>query len=100
MKQKILVIAIRKFKGEVDKINHDFTKITYLPFQSNSMNTDNEKGNYPRELSFGDSMQFDNLSKYSYPSIFEATLEVVPGRKNIKINLQELDYISSLEEVM
>jgi hypothetical protein len=100
MKQKILVIAIRKFKGEVGDSKHDFTKITYLPFQSDSINTDTEKGNYPRELSFGDSIKFDNLSKYSYPSLFEATLEVVPGRKNIQINLQELEYISSLEEVM
>lgn len=97
MKQKILVIAIRKFKGEVGDSKHDFTKITYIPFESDSINTDNEKGNYARELTFRDSREFDNLSNYSYPSIFEASLEIVPGRKNIQINLNELEYIAPME---
>lgn len=99
MKQKILVLAIRKFKGEVDSNKHDFTKITYVPFEPNSIDTDTEKGNYSKELVYGTSEEFDKLSNHSYPSIFEADLEVIPGRKGYQVNLTNLEYISNLEVI-
>lgn len=100
MKQKILVLAIRKFKGDVDSNTYDFTKVTYVKLESNSIDNDKEKGNYSKELAYGNSVEFNNLSKYSYPSVFEANFEMVETRKGYDVNLSELEYVANLNEII
>lgn len=99
MNQNILVIAIRKFKGEVAGSEHDFTKVTYIPSDNNAINTDNEKGNYPKEVAYKTSKEFDELSKFDYPSVFNATFDIVQGRKNLQVNLLELEHVHPLEVI-
>lgn len=98
--KKILVTSIRKFKGDVDGVNYDFTKLVYLDSDTDTNDNDKEKGNYSQEVTVGDSYMFDELSKHSYPCIFDATMKIINTRKGLTSEIIALKHVSSLKDIL
>ncbi|HGM1465309.1 TPA: hypothetical protein ACKOOP_004138 [Clostridioides difficile] len=97
VKDKILVTAIRKFKGEVDNSKHDFTKITYVSLSSDIEDTDNRKGSYAKEILVGDSSVFDSIAKNNFPCIYDATFNIFQGRKGFDSTCENLVFVKSID---
>lgn len=96
VKNKILVTGLRRFDGEVDGNNYDFTKLNYI-LVDNELNNDREKGYFSSEILAGTSSLFDELSKYSYPALFEAEIVVSLNRKGqSSLDLKNCKYIKSI----
>lgn len=96
VKDKILVIGLRRFEGEVEGNKHDFTKITYSSL-SDGLNNDREKGSFPKEILIGDSKVFEEFSKVNFPAIYDVTFNLVQGRKGIDLKLENYMFVESLE---
>lgn len=96
VKDKILVTGMRRFEGEVEGNVHDFTKITFSSF-NDGLNNDREKGSFPKEIVVGDSKVFEDLSSINFPALFDATFNIVQGRKGIVLGLEDYKFIKSLE---
>lgn len=89
---KMLVLGMKKFKGNVDGENYDSTTMFVRMRQDESKGT--AKGYVGQDLRFGDSTNFDRLSSQTFPFEAEIETETVSngkgGMKTIIVDLKPI----------
>ena len=72
-----VILGVRKFNGNVDGTNHDFTKVrVMMPVPEGA---ENELGYNVTEMPYGDHKNFDKFEKLTFPA--KVNLELVATSK-------------------
>ena len=86
---KMLVLGIKKFKGDVEGQSHDTTTVFVRMKQDESKGT--AKGFVGQDLKYGDSTNYDRLQHLTFPVECEVETETVSngkgGMKTIVVSL-------------
>lgn len=89
---KMLVLGIKKFKGEIEGVQHDTTTVFVRMKQDETKGT--AKGYVGQDLRFGDSTNYDRLQNHTFPLEADLEMETVSngkgGMKTIVVDLKPI----------